>query len=235
MKRPGPTIWNDLLGLFYPNCCRLCGDVLTTGESQLCIRCITHLPRAGQHTPEGTNRVGGLLAWHGQVQDTFVFLQYVKGGDIQQLIHAFKYKGKKELAYVLGQLAAREAAHCGDMLQHVEAIVPVPITRIKQWKRGYNQAEWIARGIASVCHLPVVHCLKRSGKADTQTRRSVYERFLTMASPGVITVSDPGTCAGRHVLLVDDVMTTGATLGACMDALRGIPDIRLSILVLSIV
>ncbi len=228
------TILNDLLGLFYPRRCRLCDDLLVTGESQLCIRCIVGLPRVFPQAVNGVNRIGQQLTWHGPIEDAFAYLYYTKDGDVQQLVHAFKYKGKRELAFVLGKLAAQEANTSGNLLQSVNAIVPVPVTRWKKWKRGYNQTEWIARGIASVCSLPIISCLKRTGPANTQTRKSVYERRHILEA-GVFTVPDPAAYAGRHLLLVDDVMTTGATLGACIDALRTIPDVRVSILVLTIV
>lgn len=231
MKHAIPTIWHNLLHLFFPRLCVLCGCPLTNGEEQLCLACINRLPRT-----EGAMNGEAIvhqLAWYGNIQDAIAFLHYTKGGEVQQLIHAFKYRGKKELAFVLGRLTALEAKSDQRMIWTADGIVPVPLTRRKKLKRGYNQAEWIALGIQSVQPIPLCRCLKRIQTSGSQTRKSVYERRRSMEN--AITVVNPEMYAGRHLLLVDDVMTTGATLGACLNALQTIPDVRISILVLAIV
>ncbi len=223
----------DLLHLFFPRLCHLCKRSLTDSEQSLCLHCIERLPRTANVIPADSDPIAERLAWHGRLEQTFACLYYTKGGEVQQLIHAFKYHGKKELAFTLGRLAALETVSKEGGMQAAHAIVPVPLTRIRQWRRGYNQAEWIARGIGSVWQLPVCQCLKRTRRSTTQTRKSVYERL--QSTEDIITVTDPARYAGRHLLLVDDVMTTGGTLGACLEALHTIPDVRVSILVLSIV
>lgn len=159
-----------------------------------------------------------------------VFLVYEKGGAVQKLIHQFKYYGNRGLAWQSGRLAALELNCFGD----VDLLLPVPLYRMRKWRRGYNQSEWIAKGMASVLGKPVnTNCLKRKRKAATQTRKTIYERWLNVEN--IFESENEESLKGKHILLVDDVITTGATISSCIRVLGDIQGIRISVFALSAV
>jgi len=225
------TIWIDLLQLFYPRLCLLCGNRLIEDEQPLCIHCFCDLPRTNYHKfPD--NPMHKLYAGIPQIQETTSFLYFEKGGYTQTLIHSLKYYGGKHLAEQLGHIASREMkpadAHLPDVL------VPVPLHPLREQKRGYNQSEWIARGFASVYQRPVDReTLYRDTHTGTQTHKSSYERHLNVEN--IFRIKDPRVFAGKHILLIDDVITTGATTIACIHALATVPDIRISVFSLAVV
>ena len=159
------------------------------------------------------------------------FLFYAKGGDVQKLLFALKYYGNSKLGHFLGRCIAREWQPSG-FFEGVDAIVPVPLHRRKQRMRGYNQSCILAEGISSVTHIPLWdNLLVRSHFTETQTRKGRYERWVNVAD--MFACTSPEALRGKHILLVDDVMTTGATLVACADAMAQIPDLRISVLTLA--
>lgn len=182
------------------------------------------------------NPVTGLLADREKLNNATAFLFYEKGGHVQELIHSVKYYGNKELGYLLGKQAADELSRNNqdNPFQSVDLIIPIPLHRRKQRKRGYNQSEWIARGMAAVLAVPVdTQSTERLVATESQTGKTGYNRWLNVKD--IFVVTQPEALQGKHILLVDDVITTGATAGACIDALSEIPDIRISFFSLSVV
>lgn len=225
------TIGNDLLNLFYPRLCLLCKNALIENEEQLCLHCLCDFPRTNYHRRED-NPLLALFAGFSSLQDITAFMFYEKGGTVQQLIHAFKYQENEKLAKILGRIAALELKSDG-LFRDVEVFVPVPLHKRKERKRGYNQSEWIARGFASVYHCPVdCKTLRRSVDTETQTHKSAYERHVNMEH--VFELRNPESLEGKHVLLIDDVLTTGSTLLACVNKLIQIPRIRIGIFALTV-
>ncbi|MDH6356281.1 ComF family protein [Parabacteroides sp. PF5-9] len=226
-------IWNELVNLFYPNLCYVCRNPLVTGEKQICLSCLFDLPRTLFFIQE-ENPVRALLADRERVRYASAFLHFVKGGSTQQLIHAMKYYGKKELGYQLGRQAALELQAAQSPLCDIDLIIPVPLHLRKKRKRGYNQSEQIAQGIASVWKKPINSTvLTRIKETKTQTNRQIYDRWLNVKETFVVSNSAP--LDGLHVLLVDDVITSGATIGACVDVLSEIDELQISVLALSAV
>ncbi|MDR1557154.1 MAG: ComF family protein [Tannerellaceae bacterium] len=223
-------IWDDLLNLFFPRLCVLCREPLTAGEEQICLQCLCDLPYTRFFYRE-ENPVGSLFAGKAPVANATAFLHYEKGGKVQHLIHAFKYRGNRELACQLGRQAAR-ALESHTAYQSVDFLIPVPLHPKRRKKRGYNQSEYLCRGIASVLHIPIhTTALQRRIKTGTQTRKSLYERWLNMQD--VFVLEEAETLRGCHILLVDDVVTSGSTLSSCVETLGAVPGIRISILALA--
>ena len=224
------NILTNLLELFFPKLCVLCKEPLTQGEEQICLDCLCDLPLT-HYDVLSDNPVIQLFADKEYIENATSLFHYEKGGKTQTLVHAFKYHGNKELAYQLGrQMALTLQSH--PAYRHADAIIPIPLHKKRKRKRGYNQAEWIAKGVASVWAIPVLpDILARTTTSDSQTRKNFYDRWLNVKE--VFALKDTHTLAGKHILLIDDVITSGSTLSACAETLAQIPDLRISILTLA--
>jgi ComF family protein len=225
-----PTIWDDLLNLFFPRLCVLCKEPLMANDEQLCLQCLCGLPRTNFFY-EAENPVARLFAGKVALENATALFHYEKGGNVQRLVYAFKYYGNKELAYRLGRQAA-QALKTHTAYRLVDFLIPVPLHPKRRRKRGYNQSEYLCRGLASVLHIPVRPAsLQRRTKTATQTNRSIFDRWRNMQE--VFALNDAESLRGRHVLLVDDVVTSGSTLLSCAEALLAIPGVRVSVLALA--
>ena len=166
------------------------------------------------------------------IQDAYAFFYFTQNGDYRHLIHNIKYKGEKLCGKYLGTLFASELLKDGK-LQDIDIIVPVPLHRSKERARGYNQSEWIAKGIADVIGKEVCpHLLYRKKKNESQTHKSLYERWLNTHS--AFYLQETAGIKDKHILLIDDVVTTGATLLACAEALSKSENCKISFLTLAI-
>ena len=216
-------LWNDIVNLFYPRLCILCSRPLIKGEEQICLHCLARLPYIRY---ESQQRVDSWFAGKSEIQYARAYLHYEKGSSVQRLIHDLKYHGNKELAYLLGRWAFLRLQAEQSPLCQAEILLPIPLHPKKKRQRGYNQAEWIAKGIASVLSIPIdTTSVVRQVKTDTQTRRHIYERWTNMEE--VFTLISDDALKGKRVLLVDDVLTTGATFNSCASVVDGIAEIRL--------
>jgi ComF family protein len=225
------TYWQDLLGLFYPHLCPACWLNQPPQGELLCTKCSFHLPQTNYHLEAQnpfTERFWGRLP----LETGAALFHFNKGGKTQRLIHQLKYKGRKDIGIRLGERYGHylnKVSH----FQEIERIIPVPLHPKKLWLRGYNQSAAITEGLSQsmgIPHLP--HGLQRVNHAETQTRKSRMERMNNVLNNFV--VNQPGEIAGCHVLLVDDVMTTGATLEACGQKILELENTRLSLLTLAI-
>lgn len=224
-------ILSDLLALFFPRLCLLCGEPLVEGEKCLCLNCLYGLPRTNYHLRK-QNPAEQLFLGKIQVEKATSFLHYEKGGKVQQLIYAIKYKGEKEAGFQLGRQAALALQEKG-FFEGIDILLPVPLHPQRQRKRGYNQAEWIARGVASVCLLPIENeALARTRKTHTQTHKNVFDRWTNVQN--IFSIKSESALKGKHMLIIDDVLTTGATIEACAGCILQIEGSRISILTLSI-
>lgn len=231
MTKALKTILNDFLHLFFPNVCLLCKTPLIDGEEQLCLHCLCDLPRTQYHLRQN-NPVEQLFAGKVNITAATAFLHYEKDSHVQKLIYALKYYDNKELGYLLGRIAALELKETHSPLCCADLLIPIPLHPRKIKKRGYNQSEWIARGVSSILHIPVdTSHLSRIKKTDTQTHKSIYERWGNVQD--VFSITNPQTLEGRHILLIDDVITTGSTLEACVLLLENIPQTQVLVLVLA--
>ena len=226
------TWFHSFWSLLFPRCCVVCGSPLSRGEECLCTCWHLNLPRTGFHLRKDNpveclfwGRIPGL-------KRASSFLFYRKGSDFRRILHLLKYGGYKELGEVMGRYMSAELSS-GEFFDGVDMIIPVPLHRKKQKLRGYNQSEWIARGIASVTGIPLcAECMIREKNTETQTRKSTFERWENVE--GIFKLCDTVHFEGKHVLLVDDVLTTGATTVACASAFARVSGIRISVLTLAV-
>ncbi|MDL2221552.1 ComF family protein [Parabacteroides sp. OttesenSCG-928-N08] len=224
-------IGNDLINLFYPNTCLLCEQKLLEGEELVCLNCLNDLPRTPFFTDSETP-ITELFADKRVLKSATAWLYFYRQGGVQRLVHSFKYYGNRRLAYLLGRQMGLTLLSHHHPLMEADFIVPVPLHPKKQRKRGYNQSEWIARGVSDVTAIPLHRSiLTRSTHTKTQTLRSDSERWLNVK--GAFSTLQTEGVEGKHLLLIDDVITSGSTIRASMDALERIPDVRISVLVLT--
>ena len=216
---------NDFMSLIYPRLCEGCGNTMQPHERYICSFCRASLPRSNYHLQQD-NEISLVLQGRVPVRTAASFLLYEKRGRVQNLLHAIKYQEQKELGEYLGNLYADELSND---LSDVDVIVPVPLHPKKLRSRGFNQSEWFAKGLAAGLSKPVdCTTLKRLTDTKTQTRKKKYERWENVE--GIFGLEQPAALAGKHVLLVDDVITTGATIEAAWAALRQAPGLSLSVL-----
>jgi ComF family protein len=207
-----PEVFHDFVTLIYPRYCAACMDGLLKGEDILCSRCIHELPRTNFHLFRENavfNRLYGRLPIHSGA----AFLHFHKQGTVQSLLHEFKYNNRPDIGRILGRVYGEELEKSG-FSGHFDYILPVPLHTSKAKRRGYNQSEEFAKGLGDRLKKPILaHALVRVKPTETQTRKSRLKRWQNVE--GVFRVSEPEAVMGKRVLLVDDVITTGATLEAC--------------------
>jgi len=217
---------DDLFSLFFPNLCLGCGQPLVRGEVAVCSICHFHLPKTYFHNdPDNTlNRV-----FWGRVnlEAVAAYVYFQKGSTVQHLLHQLKYKGKQEIGFHIGKWYGQDLRYA-PVFRDVELIVPVPLHPNKLRKRGYNQSRMFAEGLVSVMQARLEDkSLYRKVDSKTQTRKARYNRWENVES--IFAVRNPENLRGRHILLVDDVITTGATLEACAQALLQVPGVKVSV------
>jgi ComF family protein len=201
-----------LVNLFYPELCSGCGEFLLRNEKEICTRCLYHLPRTNYHH-QPDNKVARLFWGRVNILNATSFLHFQKGGTVQRMMHNLKYKGRMETAYQLGFFFGTDLL-TSPLYNCIDLTIPVPLHPARLAKRGYNQAEWIARGIAESMNKEFGRkYLRRTLNNPTQTRKGRFERYENVKS--VFEVCYPEEITGKHILLVDDVVTTGSTLEAC--------------------
>lgn len=223
------SIVAELKSLFYPRICVTCGEELLDEEEAICITCMHNLPRTGNHLVPG-NSLESLMSARIPFERIASYCAYSKGGMLQPLIYKLKYYGRKDIGVLLGRLFGTDLLE-SDFLESVDLIVPVPLHPDKEKSRGYNQAEMISNGLSQVTFIPVsTGNLIRVISNPTQTRRSKTERWDNVE--GIFSVSDPALFNGKHLLLVDDIITTGSTIEACGVALKACSSIHISIVAL---
>lgn len=224
------NIVNSTLHLFYPHLCTGCGSDLLKEDNLLCLRCLHELPHTNFASMAGNpaeKQFWGRLpieAGHSEFYFAKDFL-------IQQLIHRLKYKGDTRTGFFLGERMGNSLLKSG-RFNGIDALIPLPLYARKERKRGYNQAAIICNGMSSVMNIPVLTGLViRQYATETQTRKHRTERWENVSGSFIITDAEP--LKGKHLLLVDDVVTTGATLEACGAVMLQQPGVRLSIATLA--
>lgn len=217
---------SEFLSLFFPKVCAVCGEELLSSEESLCLRCMYKLPRTNNYR-EKENAAEKLMAGRIPFERIATFCVYTKGGVMPPLIHQLKYHQRKEIGLLLGRLFGEDLS--GSLfLEPVEMIVPVPLHPRKEKQRGYNQAHLIAKGLSEATGLPLsTGNLIRVIYNPTQTRRTRTQRWENVRD--IFRIAHPEFFQDKHLLLVDDVITTGSTLEACGIALNRCRGVKISI------
>ncbi len=220
----------DFFHLFYPSVCASCGEKLLNQEKIICTRCLADIPRTNFHT-YADNPVNQLFWGRVRVENATALFRFQKGSRFQDLLHLLKYKGRKDIGEELGRQLGFELKK-SDLYKNIRYVIPVPLHPKREKKRGYNQAEYIARGIAESMEIKIESGnLVRNTATETQTKKSRIERWQNVES--IFTLKNPGSLVNSEVLLVDDVVTTGATLEACAQAILKTDGIKVSIAALA--
>ena len=206
------NILSPLAHLFYPHICTGCGSDLVEEDNLLCLQCVNDLPHTNfaMHAGNPVEKIfWGRLPLTAAMSEFY----FTKGTLIQTLIHEFKYKGNTDMGLYLGAMMGSSLLS-NNRFTKIDLMVPLPLFADKEFKRGYNQATILCNGISEVTDIPVIkNNVVRKRYTETQTKKHRTERWENVESS--FEVSNPKEIAGKHILLVDDVVTTGATLEAC--------------------
>ncbi len=202
-----------LLDFISPRACRICGKRLSKAEEEICTVCNRHLPRTVYASVPYDNNMAKRFWGRFNIERAAALFFYESHNSPSRLIHELKYHGKEELGVWLGRITAEEFSSHG-FFDGIEMIVPVPITWRRRWKRGYNQSDAIARGVSEVTGIPVnTKALKRTDFSKSQTQLSASERMGNVEN--AFCIRKGKGIEGKHILLIDDIVTTGATVSEC--------------------
>lgn len=202
--------FEDFVSLFFPRNCYGCHEALVRGEYLICTRCVHDLPRTDYHLHRRNalfERLNGRIA----LTQALAFLRFEKETAVQHLLHALKYGYHPEIGEMLGRVYGQELKrHC----LSIDVVIPVPLHSARYRSRGYNQSASFAKGLSDALDCPCTEAsLVRIRKTETQTRKSRLSRWLNVEN--AFEIADYEPIRGQKVLLVDDVITTGATIEAC--------------------
>lgn len=218
-------IKESVLHLFFPHICTGCGSDILNVESALCMRCVDAMPETNfeLHPDNPVEKsFWGRLPLIGATAQFY----FTKESLMQHLMHQFKYKGNRELGIQLGRMMGEQIMNSGRF--DADALVPLPLFPVKEKRRGYNQATVLCQGMAERMKIPILDkAITRPQHTETQTKKGRIERWKNME--GKFILSDPDAIKNKHLLLVDDVVTTGATLEACGNELLKAENVRLSL------
>lgn len=209
------TLLTDFTDLLFPTLCLGCSRSLGANEKILCAPCRINLPETGQHREPYDQNLLNKFAGKVPVKFLASFVYFTKGGIVQKLIHQIKYKGQKEAAKELAGWYGYQLKTESSLVDDVDMLVGVPLHKSRLNQRGYNQADWIAEGLSESLSIPMrTDVLIRKRFKSSQTRKNRMERWENVRT--VFDVPDHREVAGKNIIIVDDVLTTGATIEACV-------------------
>jgi ComF family protein len=215
-----------LLNLLYPNLCAACQEVLLNNENVICYNCLLDLPRS-LYYQDIENPIAKIFWGKLKLEMAISAFTFTKKGKVQRLIHELKYKGNTRVGELMGIELGKEIDKA-KITDKVDVVIPVPLHKKKLKQRGYNQSEFIAIGVSKVLNCEMnTTLLKRIEHSESQTKKSKYERWENVGD--AFTLTDENQYIGKHILLVDDVVSTGATLEACCKKLQEIDGVKLSV------
>ncbi|MBQ6652701.1 MAG: ComF family protein [Prevotella sp.] len=222
------SFWSRVFDLIAPRACVACGQRLAESEETLCASCNLHLPRTGFAADTYENEMARCFWGRIPIERAAALFFYQPQSEASHAIYDLKYHHHPDYACQLGRFATQEFARHG-FFEDIDCIVPIPLTRSRQLHRGYNQAGEIARGVAEATGLPIYNkVVRRNTFNESQTRKNRWERMESVEE--AFELLNPGRIHGRHVLIVDDVVTTGATVCACAKELAKAGEVRVSVM-----
>ncbi len=218
------NLLQSFIGLFYPNICSGCSKGLSSKEQTICVSCWSNLPKSYEYK-NLTNHTAKLFWGRYPLENAFSTFLYYRGNSLQNMIYDLKYRGNQKVGEVLGKEVGKEV-----LLSNIkiDVIIPVPLHPAKLQKRGYNQSLSIALGIQEVLNCQLNNeVLLRKVNTDTQTRKTKFERWENVKD--IFGIENKTSLENKHVLLVDDVITTGSTIEGCCHSLGTIKGIKISV------
>ncbi|MBX7226270.1 MAG: ComF family protein [Chitinophagales bacterium] len=231
MRKAWDFVRDSLTAVFFPENCCGCGEGLMKNEAHLCLNCLHQLPYTNFEN-DVDNPANKLFHGRFPFAGGTSWLYFSKSGIVQSVLHELKYHQKPELGIWLGE---KMGAHLSKWIteQQIDVVLPVPLHPKKERLRGYNQSGLLAESIAKTNHLRYSpNVLERKSFTDSQTKKSRIDRWENVAD--MFHLNDAQALQNKHVLLIDDVLTTGATIEACAIALKDVPEIKLSFATLAI-
>ena len=224
-------IARGLLDVVFPRTCSACDCPLASHEMHLCTRCLIDIPKTNFHL-QHFNPMEQLFAGKVLIDRASGFFFYEKGSPYSNLLHDLKYRNQPQLGRFLGSLYARDLAQ-HHFFHHIDCIIPIPLHRSKHIRRGYNQSEMIALGISDVTGIPVLtDVIVSTQRHESQTNKGIYERWAN--TQGVFSAVNTHLIENKHVLIVDDVVTTGATLLSASLSISSVPGVTISLATLGV-
>ena len=222
------SFWHRLLDLLAPRLCVVCGRRLSLTEKVLCVSCNMHLPRTGFQYQPADNIMARLFWGIIPVERAAALFYYAAGSKPANILYDLKYHDHPEIGREMGRLIGCEMGEAG-FFEGIDLLVPVPLARSRQRRRGYNQSLELAKGISRMTGVPVAgQVVRRTVFKQSQTRMQRRERQENVE--GVFVLTDAAAIRDKHILLIDDVVTTGATMMACGRELLRAGGVRLSLL-----
>ena len=206
---------SNLLDIIFPRHCIVCGEILSGEEKDICLNCLVRMPLIETRTLAEIEKIfWGIVP----IERVASYIYYRKGSPYNRLLHHIKYKERPDVGVRLATNAATELKSRG-FFEGVDAIVPLPLSKKKLKKRGYNQCDYIAQGIAKVTGIEIIDdCVVRNKANETQTHKSRDERWKNVE--GIFSIINNEKIKNKHILLIDDVFTTGSTINACAKVLK---------------
>ena len=219
-----------ILDFISPRLCVVCGQRLAPTERSLCSVCLFHLPRTDFHQKPLDNPMAQLFWGLAPIEKAAALFYYHPHSETAQLVYRLKYNNRPDIGEDMGRVMACEL-QATDFFSDIDVLLPVPLASKRLRQRGYNQSEQLAKGISDITHLPIVtKALRRKHFQQSQTTLNRWQRQENVED--TFWLKDGSQLQDKHVLLIDDICTTGATLIACANVLKNIEDIRISVLTL---
>lgn len=206
---------SDIIELIFPRHCLVCGNILSNTEKDICLSCQIGMPLIEERR---RNEIEKLFWGFVNIERATSYIYYQKGSPYNNLLHYLKYKNRPMIGVRLAINAATEIAPSG-FFKDIDLIIPMPLSKKKKRKRGYNQCDYIAQGVSQVTGIPIAtDCVIRTKANETQTHKTREERWKNVEN--IFKVNKPQKLQGKHILLIDDVLTTGATIANCAKAIN---------------
>lgn len=222
------SFWGRILDLISPRACNVCGRRLNEGEQVMCASCNRHLPRTHYENDAYDNEMAQLFWARIPIERAAAFFFYHAQSEVSRMIYALKYGNHPEIGEELGRMVAEEFQSKG-FFKNIDFIVPIPLSGRRKRERGYNQSEEIAKGISEISRLPILkNVVRRVRFQDSQTHKNRLARAENVDDAFELT--DSSEIVNKHVLLVDDIVTTGATICACGKVLQRDGKVYISVL-----
>ena len=223
------SFWSRLLDLISPRLCVVCGNRLAVTEEVVCSKCYLHLPRTDFDNDLYENVMAKLFWGQIKLEKATALFYYEAHAETAKILYELKYKNHPEIGVVMGRMMAKELMKSG-LFEDIDALVPVPLAKKRERERGYNQSLELAKGVSEVTGLPIANLVIRRTKfVGSQTKRGRWERNENVAH--VFELVDENI-SGQHLLLIDDVVTTGATVIACAKEMQKASNVKISVLAL---
>lgn len=224
-------IFNSFVDTLFPRICPVCNNVLLSHEKHICTKCRIDIPITRYHMQE-FNAMEQLFAGKTPIEKAVGYFFYEKGNPYSNILHNIKYRNNPQLGQYVAKLFAQELLS-RDIFRDIDCIIPVPLHHRKKIQRGYNQSEYIAKGFSEVFDIPVHNNIIIAHKShESQTNKGIYERWLN--TQNIFSAQDTQVLENKHVLIVDDVVTTGATLLSAALTIASVPNIKISLATLGV-